>query len=87
MEIYFCPRCGGTFDANSCIERGEFLLCPECVDFRVKVRGRFIVAVGILILFAAPLVPVAYVQAAGILIGGGLCVMGMVRSIRKRWLK
>jgi len=82
--MYYCPKCGGSFDASACIEQGELLRCPECPTIRVKLRGSFLVALGLLILFVCTQIMVPYVPTMGILIGGGLCTTGIIRSIRHR---
>jgi hypothetical protein len=46
-------------------------------------RGRGLVAVGLVILFVTTQVLPPYAPAIGILVGGGLCVTGLIRSIRQ----
>ncbi len=83
MDLYFCPRCGGNFNSAECHREGELLRCPDCPDTRVMMRGRGLVAVGLVILFITTQVLPPYAPAIGILVGGGLCVTGMIRSIRQ----
>jgi DNA-directed RNA polymerase subunit RPC12/RpoP len=83
MNLYFCPRCGGNFSSAECRQEGELLRCPDCPDTRVLMRGRGLVAVGLVVLFVTTQVLPPYAPVIGILVGGGLCVTGMVRSIRQ----
>ena len=83
MNTYFCPNCGRNYDAEDCIEQGELLRCPQCPDYRVMMRGRMLTAFGLLILCVATQVAFPFVLTAGILVGGALCITGMIRSFRQ----
>ncbi len=87
MDLYFCPRCGGNFSGADCKQEGELLRCPVCTDVRVMMRGRGLVAVGLVILFVTTQVFLPYAPVLGILVGGGLCITGMVRGVRQRMAK
>ncbi len=84
MDAYFCPQCGESFEASECREVNEILRCPYCVNSRVLLRGRILVGLGLVIAFGGAMVPVPYLAGLGVLIGGGLCVMGFIRSLRHR---
>jgi hypothetical protein len=47
-------------------------------------RGRGLVAVGLIVLCVTTQVLPPYLPVIGIMVGGGLCVMGMTRSVRQR---
>jgi hypothetical protein len=68
------------------VENNSFLRCPDCPKVRVIWRGRVLVTAGLLIAFSGTLLPVPYITTLGVVIGGGLCVTGFVRSLRQRWL-
>ena len=84
MDAYFCPKCGESFEASECREINSSLQCPYCVNSRVVLRGRMLVALGLAIAFGAAMVPVGYITALGVMIGGGLCITGFIRSLRQR---
>jgi DNA-directed RNA polymerase subunit RPC12/RpoP len=85
MQTYFCPKCGRSLNESECDEQEDaFLHCPYCYNSRVIWRGRIIVAIGLTITFGLSLVPIAYVQTLGIVIGGALCVTGFTRFLRQR---
>lgn len=82
--MYFCPRCGQSYDSSQCIEDGSLLRCPRCRTSRVLMRGRNLIGLGVIIAMGASLVQPPYVYVTGIVLGGALCVTGLVRSIRQR---
>jgi DNA-directed RNA polymerase subunit RPC12/RpoP len=84
VDLYFCPRCGENFSSVDCKAEGELLRCPDCPQVRVMMRGRGLVAVGLIVLLVTTQVLPPYLPVIGILVGGGLCVTGMTRSIRQR---
>lgn len=84
MSSYYCPQCGENFESSECLDEGGILRCPNCIRPRVLVRGRILVAVGLILLMASTQIFPPYVPALGILVGGGLCIMGFIRGIRRR---
>ena len=87
MDAYFCPQCGESFEASDCREVNSTLQCPYCMNSRVILRGRILVALGLAIAFGAAMVPVSYLTTLGVLVGGGLCVTGLIRSLRQRRIR
>lgn len=84
MGMYFCPRCGEQLEASACVDDGGILRCPDCRTVRVLVRGRILIASGlVLVLLATQLVP-PFVLVLGVVLAGGLCMLGLFRVIRQR---
>jgi len=84
MKPYFCPQCGNDYSAAECLDEGGLRRCPACVRPRVLLAGHILIAIGLLILFGSTMILPPYVPAAGIMIGGALCITGLVRTIRRR---
>jgi len=86
VKVYFCPRCGQSYDSSECIDQGSLLRCPQCPGSRVMMTGRTFTGLGLIIAFLSSFVfsPYPYVIVPGIMVGGGLVLTGLVRSLRQR---
>ena len=84
MDMYFCPNCGQTFQADECIEEGELLRCPNCLKPRVLINGRILITIGMILLMLTMTITLPYVWLGGIVLAGALCMTGAVRVFRQR---
>jgi len=57
------------------------------VEPRVLIQGRLLVVGGMLALFVSTFTLGPYIPVLGILIGGGLCLTGLIRALRRRRLR
>ncbi len=84
MKLYFCPHCGRSYDSSECIEEGVLRRCPMCAEKRCLLLGRVLTGAGMAILFISTTILGFRVFVPGIVFGGGMCVLGFVRSLQYR---